>query len=174
MNDRVTLYGKIGFEPENLTKKHKNQASWKKVAMVFFDGDIPQYYSWFLNRRYNLILNPPQRQFHVSFINDSYKDLSINGAKSNQQIDIDWNNLKNKWDGKEISVVFDLNVRTDGFYWWLNVPHDERELLHSIRAEVGLGRPFFGLHGTIGRARDGIHEQHSEYIHNLIKINLIK
>ena len=30
MKNRITLTGKIEFEPEDKTKKHANQASWKK------------------------------------------------------------------------------------------------------------------------------------------------
>ena len=36
----ISYSGKILFEPENKTKKHKDQANWKKVAMVVFDDDI--------------------------------------------------------------------------------------------------------------------------------------
>ena len=59
MKETITLSGKIGFEPEDYTRKQKNQSSWKKVAMVFIDGDVCEYYSWFLQRRYNIILNKP-------------------------------------------------------------------------------------------------------------------
>ena len=69
--NRINITGKIQFDVEDKTKKHKNQASWKKMAMIFIDGDITEYYSWFLERRYKLILNKPLRGGHISFINDS-------------------------------------------------------------------------------------------------------
>lgn len=36
MNE-FTLKGTIIFDPKDKTNKHKNQASWKKIAMVVFD-----------------------------------------------------------------------------------------------------------------------------------------
>lgn len=61
MKETITLSGKIVFDVEDYTRKHKLQSSWKKVAMVFIDGDVCEYYSWFLQRRYNIILNKPLR-----------------------------------------------------------------------------------------------------------------
>lgn len=168
MNDRLTLTGKIGFEPEDKTKKHKAQASWKKVAMVFFDGEITNYYAWFFLRRYNLTLLPPQRGAHISFINDSHQDLSLNGTRTQEQIETVWEEVKNKWDGKKIEVVIDLNPNSDSHHWWFIVPHDERGLLQGIRTELGLGKPYFGMHMTIGIPHP-FQIEHSIYIHQLIK-----
>jgi len=173
MNNKVTLMGKIGFEPVNYTKKHSMQASWKRVAMVFIDGDVTEYYSWFLKKRYNLTLNKPIRGAHISFINDSLKDMSNNGLKSLEEVDKVWNNVKNKWDGVEIPIMLSLEPKTSDKHWWLNIPHDYRDRLHEIRAEVGLGRPTFGLHMTIGLANEK-NIEHSKYIHTLIKTGLIK
>lgn len=173
MENRITLKGKIGFEPENRTKKHNNQSSWKRMAMVFFDGDICEYYSWFIQRRYNLVLNKPLRGPHVSFINDSIKELSCNGRKTIEEINTDWEAVKKKWDKKVIEVTLDLDPRTDDKHWWLNIPQDQRELLHGIRAELGLSRPFWGLHMSIGYANEK-NIEHSKYIHRLTKTGLIK
>ena len=71
MNNKVVLVGKIEFEPENITKKHNTQSPWKRIAMVTIDGDVTEYYSWFIEKRYNLKLNKPLRRAHISFINDS-------------------------------------------------------------------------------------------------------
>ena len=79
MKDKVTLNGKLGFEPEDKTKKHREQASWKKIAMVYFDGDVSEYYAWFIKKRYNLELVRPIRGAHISFINDSLRDITQNG-----------------------------------------------------------------------------------------------
>ncbi len=43
MKNTITIQGVIQFDPEDKTPKHKNQASWKKVAMVLFDGEIAEY-----------------------------------------------------------------------------------------------------------------------------------
>ncbi len=172
MTDRLTLLGKISFEVENKTKKHNVQASWKKMAMVFIDGDITEYYSWFINKRYNLELNKPLRGAHISFINDSIKDLSLNGQRTNEEVDALWESVKLKWDNQIIPITIDLNPKTDDRTWWFNIPHEERGLLQGIREELGLGRPYWGMHMSIGYANEK-NLYHSEYIHRLIKNGLI-
>jgi hypothetical protein len=169
MINQVELIGKIVFDPKDKTKKHKSQASWKKVAMVVFEPDlrskldgITGYYAWFIKKRYNLILNPPLRGAHVTFIND--READMNGK---------WEKVKSKWNGKEIKLTISLEPRTDDKHWWVIVPHECREQLHDIRAELGLGRPYFGLHMTIGLANEK-NIDHSKYIHGLIKKGYIK
>lgn len=173
METTITLQGKIHFEPENRTKKHNSQSSWKRMAMVMFSGDVTEYYSWFIRKRYNLELNKPLRGAHVSFINDSIKDLSCNNTKTMEQIDVTWEAVKKKWDNKTIEVTFDLDICTDSKWWWLRVSHDKRDLLHGIRSELGLGKPYWGLHMTIGTA-EHLRFEHSQYIHRLIKKGIIK
>lgn len=173
MKDRITLTGKIGFEPEDKTNKHLSQSSWKKIAMVFIEGDVCEYYAWFLQKRYNITLNKPIRGAHVSFINDSMRDLTQNNDKSEEEILQLWEDVKTKWDGKEIDIVLDLNPKTDDRIWWLNIPNEEREGLQAIRNELGLGRPYFGMHMSIGYANEKNIEQ-SVYIHELIKQGFIR
>ena len=70
--------------------------------------------------------------------------------------------------------------------WWFTVVEESRKPLHDIRGEVGLGRPYWGLHMTIGSAgisydefeqgkekisRDNV--AHSKYLHELAKKGLI-
>ena len=98
--ERLKLEGNIRFDVEDKTKKHLNQASWKKIAMVMVDGEICEYYSWFIKRRYNLSLNKPLRGAHISFINDSMKDLTQNGEKSLELALNAWEETKKKWHGK--------------------------------------------------------------------------
>jgi hypothetical protein len=169
----LVLEGIIRFDVEDKTKKHLNQASWKKVAMVMVDGEICEYYSWFIKRRYNLTLNRPLRGAHISFINDSMKDLTQNGEKSEEEALNAWEETKKKWHGKKIPLVIDLDPRTDGRTWWFNIPHEERELLQSIRSELGLGKPFFGMHMSLGYANEK-NIDHSAYLHDLIKNGFIK
>lgn len=170
----VKLYGNIIFDVDDKTRKHKLQSSWKKTAFVLIGDDSCQYYSWFLKKRFGLILNPPLRLSHVSFINDSMKDLTQNGLITEEQALINWEDCKQRWDGKEIPIVLELSPRTNDEHWWMNVPQDERELLQKIRNELGLSKPFFGLHMSIGRVRDGIvHQEHSKYIHDCIKNGFI-
>jgi hypothetical protein len=171
--DRIKLIGKIGFEPEDKTKKHLNQASWKKIAMVMVDGEICEYYAWFIKRRYNLTLNKPLRGAHISFINDSMNDLTQNGKKSVEEALNAWEITKQKWHCKEIPIVVNLDPRTNGTHWWFNIPHEERSLLQSIRTELGLGKPFFGIHLSIGTPRGDLQLEHSNYIHSLLINGLI-
>jgi len=194
MSNEIKLTGKILFDPEDVTNKHVNQSSWKKIAMVLFEGDVCEYYAWFIKKRFNLNLHKPVRGAHISFINDSMRDLSQGELISDDEINIRWSLLKKKWDGKSIEVCLSLVPNTDSLesddcHWWLIVPHDKREELQGIRNEIGLGKPFFGLHMTIGRAVDSVDDskfeqgvmkakemsvEHSKYIHSLMKNNFIK
>ena len=185
INSHVISYtGKILFEPENKTKKHMAQASWKKIAMILFEGDVAEYYSWFMKNRFNLELNKPLRGAHVTFINDGVNGLN-NSVGTLEEKEAVWEALKTKWDGKEISVTFnlrpfnDLDIESDEddeveeldadeklkadkklqtdlkklsrtYHWWLIVDHKFRNELHEIRSEVGLAKPYFGLHMTFG------------------------
>lgn len=172
MEDKLVVMGKIVFEPENKTKKHDLQASWKHIAMVMIDGDITQYYAWFIEKRYNLILNKPLRGGHISFINDSFRDMSFNGKRSLGEVKQVWEAVKTKWNGKRIPIMLDLRPRTDDKHWWLRVHEDYRDRLHGIRTELGLGKPYYGLHMSIGYANEK-NIDHSRYIHSLIKNGLI-
>ena len=164
---KITVEGKIVFDVSEETTKHKNQSSWKKIAMVFIQGELCPYYAWFIERRFNLVLNKPLRGAHVSFINDSIREISKNGELTNAEVNKLWKDVKKKWDGKKITISLDVNPATDGKHWWLSVPHEDRSLLQSIRAELNLGRPFWGLHMTIGHANE-INEEHSKYIYELM------
>ena len=164
---KIGITGKIEFEVANYTKKHHNQSSWKRVAMVMIDGDIAEYYAWFVEKRYNLKLNKPLRGAHISLINDSVSELSKKGQLSILEVNKNWESVKKKWDGKTIPVFLDVDSCTDGKHWWLRVSHDERNLMHNIRSELGLGKPFWGLHMSLGYANE-LHEEHNEYIHDLV------
>jgi len=189
MDNKVTYKGRIIFNPDNLTRKHRSQASWKYMAIIVFDGDLSDYYQWFIKRRYDIELSPPIRGAHISFINDSDRDIAKGLNIDVEDVDRYWKELESKWNGKEIEVTVDTNVKTNTEHWWLIIPEEEREQIHSIRAAIGLGRPFFGLHMTIGRAvncrpkidnvdtnaikANKMNLEQSEYIHNLIKKGLI-
>jgi len=173
----ITLKGKIEFEPEHRTRKQELQSSWKRVAMVVFDGEVERYYRWFYKTRFNLELLSTVRGAHVTFINDALGKIDgENGTLEEKEAK--WNALKEKWNGKKIEVTFNLRpfydldsnwkndiprILTDEelaegkiqkvshtYHWWLIVDHKFREELHAIRAEIGLVKPFFGLHMTFG------------------------
>ncbi len=167
MNEKIVYTGRIGFEPENITRKHDNQASWKKIAMVFLGGEVSDYYAWFLNKRFSLVLNKPLRGSHISFINDSNRDLMQNG-RTLEQVNQCWNTVKAKWDGIEIPIMLNLNPRFDKTHWWLNVDHDYRDRLHGIRSELGLGKPYYGLHMSLGYANEKTLAHHEYITRNII------
>lgn len=165
----ITYQGTIQFDLDNVTKKHENQSSWKRTAMVLFNGEICQYYQWFILKRYNLRLNSPLRGFHCSFINDRFTDVKGDTLEDRELL---WNLIKTKYNNKEINITLNLDIRTNAEYWWFNVAESSRNDLQLIRNELGLDRPYFGLHLTIGNCNEKtIH--HSEYIHRLLDKGLI-
>ena len=155
MENIIKLTGKIVFDVEDKTNKHKLQSSWKKTAFVFIDGDACEYYSWFLNRRYNIVLNKPLRGCHVSFINDSIRDLSDNGQKNIEEIDKLWNEVKNRWDGKDIDKLqllcmpLDKNLRCirslDASHIYL-LEHMKQVTLQVIREKYGLEEEYIKMY----------------------------
>lgn len=169
----IQVKGRIGFDPPPKTKKQTVQDEWKRIAMVYIDGDIAQYYAWFVQKRYGVSLVRPMRGAHISFINDSLKDLTKDFTLDKVKVEENWNRVKEKWDGKEITITLDTDPRTDAKHWWLNIPQDKRDELQSIRTELGLGRPYFGMHMTIGYANETEIIQ-SRYIHEAIKNGFIK
>jgi hypothetical protein len=152
----LNITGRIVFDPDNVTRKHNRQADWKRIAMVVFEDDTAEYYSWFIKRRYGITLNKPLRGPHITFVNDSVRE--INGG------DKVWEEVRKKWDGKEIEVTLNLDVRTNIEYWWLRA---SSESFNFVREELGIGEPYFSYHMTIGFPNERNIEQ-SEYIHNLI------
>jgi hypothetical protein len=186
MNNKITIEGRIYFDPNDVTKKHESQSTWKKMALISIKGDLSKYYAWFIKKRFNLDLTDPLRGAHISFINDRATDM--NGK---------WEEVKKKYHKKKIKIVLDIrphatksnSYNQDGGHWWLIVPHDERGELQSIRNELGLDKPFFGMHMTIGKAVDKradvkldsqgtnakkMNVAHSDYILDLIDKGLIK
>jgi hypothetical protein len=180
--DSITLIGKIVFDPEDKTTKHVNQSSWKRIAMVEIGGDICAYYNHYIHKRYGFSLHRPLRGAHVTFINDRASEM-----------DDKWDEVKKKWNGREVEITINLTPVTavvsfnKDFNLWFEIPEENRGELHSIRSELGLGRPFFGLHLTIGRVVDytedkfepgvmkakSMNTDQAIYILNLIKNGLI-
>lgn len=159
--ETMTLKGHIVISPPNITNKHIEQSDWKRTAMVMLGGDISEYFAWFIKKRYSLKLTKPLREPHITFINDKLSDFSI------PDVDLGMNLLKDKYDGLETEITINLDPRTNVKHWWLNVTEESREFLHDIRKEVGLERPFSGLHLTIGRVND-CDLEHSDYIRRSI------
>jgi len=153
-------FGKIEFDPIDKTKKHIYQSDWKKTAIIHLDCDIHLYYSWFLKKRYNLILNEPLRNAHVTIISDR--------IDTEELID-KYIECKNKWNNKIVEFEYSVDIRSDGFHWWLPVTS---VIGQQIRNDAMIGDPHFGFHLNIGNAMQPLMKQHSEYILGLIKSEL--
>ena len=147
--------GILDFSPEDKTKKHVSQASWKRVAMIRTNCELDRYYAWFLKKRFNLELNKNLRGTHVTFINDRMcKDIFEQAAKM--------------FDGKEIDFYVETEPRSSGEHWWLRVHCPESE---TIREVMGLSRdPFYALHLTLGHAVVKYPEAVSENDNSSLKI----
>jgi hypothetical protein len=152
------MKGILVFDPINVTKKHNAQSAWKKVAIVKFDCELYDYYSWFLKKRFNLFLNKPLRGTHLTFINDIVDDDVYLKAKE-------------MFDGKEVTVYYDPTIvrSNKSGHWWLK---SESLDCANIRSVMGLGDPYFGYHITIGLATH-LQLEHSKYItEQCIRFNL--
>jgi hypothetical protein len=155
----IKVTGILEFEPEDKTRKHLNQASWKRIAMILTNDDMSDYYSWFIYRRFNLKLNKPIRGAHVSIINEAERDFAFG-------VEPAWSNAKAKYDGKPMDFYIDIEPRTNGEHWWFRVYCPAGE---DMREELGLHRdPFYSLHMTIGYANDK-NRYHSDYILDVCK-----
>jgi len=163
--DNTIIYsGEIVFDPINKTNKHLKQDSWKKIAYVKIGSDVCEYYSWFIKKRYGFDLNRSIRGAHVTFINDHIKDISGNSRTESEAL---WKEVKKKYNGIKVNLNIDLDCCTNGAFWWLPVVEEDRAELQAIRSELGLGRPFFGMHMTIGSPNE--HNRiSSDYFHNLL------
>lgn len=150
---------KIVFDPPHVTKKHVAQSSWKYTVMCETNDDMHLYYAWFLNKRFNLPLNRPLRNPHVTIVNEKIQDMEL------------YKMAKKLFNGKEITFKFDpAEIRTDTKHWWIRVQSDD---VANIRTVMGLPpKPFFGLHLTIGMANEK-NIEHSKYIHEqILRFNL--
>jgi hypothetical protein len=170
--DYIRVIGKIVFNPEDKTKKHNRQSTWKKIAMVMFEGDLAEYYAWYIKKRFNLPLNKPLRGAHISFINDDINKMMNNGKMTQSQVEAKWIQVKTKWNNKVISIDLNPSPRTNGEHWWLKPFPESCEILNDIRNELSLGNPYFSYHLSLGYANEKFID-HSNYIHNLIKQGLI-
>lgn len=142
------MKGILEFSPEDKTRKHASQSTWKRVAMIKTNCDLDRYYAWFLKKRFNLELNKTLRGSHITFISDRL-DRNI------------FDEASKIFNGKEITFYLETEPRSNGEHWWLRIHSPEAE---SIREALGLSRePYFGMHLTLGYANER-NIEHSKYI----------
>ena len=150
----IKAKGIIEFEPEDKTKKHLTQASWKRVAMIRTHDDLCEYYAWFIKKRFSLELNKPLRGSHVTFIND--RDIEVPYFEE----------TKSLFDGKEITFYVDPEPRSNGEHWWLRVYCSDAESIRTVCGTTPI--PYFAFHLTIGYATH-LRLEHSKYILDICK-----
>jgi len=145
----VKLDGIIDFYPDDRTNKHRSQSTWKKFAIIKTDCDLSRYYAWFLEKRFNLILNRNLRGTHITFISDRMDSDLFNKAAET-------------FDRRKVTFYIELTPRgNENGHWWLRVWCPD---VLSIREALGLTRdPYFGLHLTLGKANEK-NIKHSKYI----------
>jgi hypothetical protein len=149
----IEVQGTLNFYPEEKTRKHIEQGTWKRHALIETNCDTELYYAWFLQKRFNLFLNKTLRGTHVSFIADRYESTK-------------WEEVAKKYHGKNITFYYELEPRTQGEHWWLRVYSPDAE---DIREELCLSRePFHPLHLTLGYANIK-NIEHSIYIMEICK-----
>ena len=163
----VELEGTIIIAPPNKTKKHESQADWKRVAMITFPGsEIAEFYSYLLYKKYNIKLNKPLRNSHITIINSNYLKESTLPDKDKE---LAWKKFEKDYNNKKIKIILDISkFYTNGNHYWLIIPHEHRNFIYNIRAEIGLEKPFFGLHLTLGIINE-YNKVQSDYIINLSK-----
>lgn len=149
----IKITGKLIFDPSDITKKHKSQSTWKKVAYLKIDGDLGNYYRWYLNKNHGLVLNPSVRGDHITFISDRFDSKSLEF----------YNTIKKKYNNKKLSIEIDVsNISTNGKYWWFNI--QDTKFFENIRNSCGFSkRPYHGFHLTIGYPNDR-NLDHSFYV----------
>lgn len=145
----LTTKATLDFDPKDFTKKHQKQSSWKKVLVANIEGEICEYYSWFLKKRFNLILNHPLRKAHLTIVNDRAADIKR------------WDYIKKKYQGKEIDISYDTDLRSNGEYWWMRADSNDARYL---RSRLNLNpNPYFNFHITVGFPNEK-NIDHSYYI----------
>lgn len=147
--------GRIKFEPEDKTKKHVLQSSWKKTAMILCEDNLAEYYSWFVEKRFGLKLNKPLRGSHITFINDR----GIEVPKFAE--------ISNLYDDKTINFYYEPIPITNGEHWWLRAYCPDAEKIRVLCG--GKATPYFNMHLTLGYANDR-NIDHSEYILRISKM----
>lgn len=160
MRNEIDIVGKVHFDPNDVSKKHERQSSWKSVATVLFPGDDHLFYAWLIKRRYGLALNKPLRGFHLTFVNDK---TSLIWADQ-------WEQMKSDWEWSKVEVTASIDVRTNGSHWWLKVT--DPGVLRTLRERLGLSPdPYWNWHITIGHPNER-NIEHSMHLHGMLSNGL--
>lgn len=146
---------KIIWELDDVTKKHNLQSSWKKTIIASIDGEICDMYRWFIYKRFGISLNPPLRGAHLTIVNDKIEDFETFDSKI----------IELKKIFSLIDIDIDLDIRCGPEHLWFRCL---APTAMEIRELLGLGKPHFGFHVTIGMYRES-QKYLSDYILNYAK-----
>lgn len=122
--------GRILYSPSSHLLPSNN---W---AIVSCDDEIARYYRYLYMKEFPLKkLVKPLWGAHISWLRNEAMSNNQVWRQSNQQV---------------IEYEYDVNVKTNGKFYWLDVSCD---YLLDLRSQYGLvRRPKYGLHLTIGRS----------------------
>lgn len=137
MNQATQCNGKFIFSPARpgLKKSHR---SFDSAVILKVDNGITEYYSWWLNKKYGLVLAKPAWGTHITVVSDKdrVKDLDAFAA------------LKQSFNGKILAVPHHVEIKKQWQFWVLDVKPTAEMI--QIRQSLGL-KENFPFHITIGR-----------------------
>ena len=165
----ITVKGKIKFDPDKVTKKHLSKSSHKTCLIELYGADLSAYYSWFLSKK-GLNLIGPLRGSHITLIDDKF--MYLKGSNILMKTDI-WNKVKEKYDRQKIEIEINISkYHSSTKHWWFRLSKKSDELLMKIRNELGLNKPKFPFHVTIGYINDRPENIiQSFYLQEIIKLH---
>ncbi|WP_151633848.1 hypothetical protein [Noviherbaspirillum aerium] len=133
---RLTVRGRLAYDlPPRRSSKPYDKRS---LVATLPEDDLDLLYQWFIERRYGqaLRLNRPIFGTHVTIVRHEEHVPNMQ--------------LWGKYEGVEVDIAYDVEVRRHFGFWSLPVYSEE---FQQIRAELGLP-PEPDFHITIGRQFD--------------------
>jgi len=143
--------GKLIFDPLPLTGSAEKmfKPGW---VIVRTDGDIDDYYRWFMFKEKGLILQSPAWGPHISIVRGEDVSAEI------------WEKKKAELNNSTVHFEYENFPKSNGVHWWLKVYCEE---LKYFRRDLGLTElPKWTFHLTLGLPIPRLQE-HSQYIFRL-------
>lgn len=147
----IETSGTIIFDP--IPEKGNIKKLFKPYwVIVVTNDDVDGYYRWFLNKRFNLILQAPAWGPHLTIVAGNQVDDGL------------WDIVKKEYNNTTINFTHENLPKSNGTYWWLKSYCPEIENIRKkLKLPVGLRFP---LHLTLGVPIPR-HQEHSTYIHRI-------
>lgn len=146
-NNLITTEGTVIFDPF-LTETKNFKPFWSIVKLGEKEtNELPQFYAWLIKKRFRIKVHQSLWGAHVSLTRGEETDK--------------WEEVKQKYHNKNVSLSYSPDLRTNGKHWWAKVYSDD---LENIRTELGLTKQHdVSLHLTIGMVTPA-YLNHSLYI----------